>query len=70
MGMTEDNVTIAQVAHEHRSKVEREERDWLLARLHHSAHGTWLPESECPTCQQDEIELLREGAPEFNGAFG
>ena len=64
-----EDVTIGKVAHEHRRRIEREEREWLAARIHHSAHGTWLPEDECPTCQQDEIELLRAGSPEFNGAY-
>lgn len=66
--MNED-VTIAKVAHEHRSRIEREEREWLAARIHFAAHGTWLPEDECPTCQRDEIELRREGDPAFTGQF-
>lgn len=30
--------------------VEREDRAWLVARLHNSAHGTWLGPDECPFC--------------------
>ena len=69
-----EEVTIAQVAIEHRRRVEREERDWLLARLHFAAHGEWFTEG-CEKCEQDrleraeEVEMLREGAPEFNGAY-
>ena len=69
-----EDVTIAKVAIEHRRRVEREERDWLLARIHFAAHGSWF-EDACAVCDMEadqraeEVELLREGAPEFNGAY-
>lgn len=34
----------------HYERVEREEREWLEARLHHALHGNWLSSDECPTC--------------------
>lgn len=37
-------------------RVWREESEWLVARLHHKEHGTWLPSDECPTCQRNDEE--------------
>ena len=53
---------------EHRDRVEREEREWFEARLHHGLHGNWLDEDECPTCIEDALNV--EGDPTRNGAFG
>lgn len=48
--MRDDGYTIARVAIEHRRKVEREEREWLLARIHFAAHGEWFTK-DCPKCK-------------------
>ena len=31
-------------------RVANEEREWLVARLHHATHGNWLGPEECPYC--------------------
>lgn len=35
---------------EHLDRVQREETEWLEARLHHALHGNWLGRDECSTC--------------------
>lgn len=42
---------------EPRERVWREGQEWLAARIHHSAHGNWLPEDECPICQRDQLSV-------------
>lgn len=37
-------------------RVAREEREWLVARLHFKAHGNWLGPDECPICLCDEAD--------------
>jgi len=38
---------------EHMERVQREEREWFEARLHHALHGNW-DRGECVLCALDE----------------
>jgi hypothetical protein len=53
-----------------RERVEREEREWATAHLHHAEHGNWLSFDECPVCLDEPVGIVNpEGDPAFNGAF-
>ena len=36
------DATSAERMREHMDRVQREEREWMEARLHHALHGSWL----------------------------
>ena len=44
--------TDAEQMRAHLERVQREETEWLEARLHHALHGFWVRD-ECATCQLD-----------------
>jgi hypothetical protein len=41
-------------------RIERDEREWATARLHHAQHGNWLSPDECATCLQEADEMATE----------
>jgi len=37
-------------------RVQREESEWLMARLHEAMHHNWLGRDECPDCLDQDAE--------------